>query len=177
MTEFSLWCFGCSQFHGKHRGVLFLDRVWVCCKVDFVSLFMGRQTSQYSLCISVTQFTFYMSTLYFLYGQLEFLYGQLEFLYGQLFTFYMVSFLLFISVCVKRGLKGKMQTDDCRLGVKCRIGFWRINCLWPRYRPDREAQERSVECLEASDTKHHSKITPTFAAQNKGTRNRCLLSK
>ena len=88
----------------------------MCCKVDFVSLFMGRQISQYSLCISVTQFTFYMSTLYFLYG-------QLEFLYGQLFTFYMVSFLLFISVCVKRGLKGKMQTDDCRLGVKCRIGF------------------------------------------------------
>ena len=41
---------------------------------------MGRQTSQYSLCISVTQFTFYIVsstfytvTFYFLYGQLEFL--------------------------------------------------------------------------------------------------------
>ena len=44
---------------------------------------MGRQTSQYSLCICTTLFTLYMvnSTFYtvnFLYDQLNFLYGQCE---------------------------------------------------------------------------------------------------
>ena len=47
MVEFSLWRFGCSQIHGKHRGVLLLDRVLRCkkfeqlqvySKVDFMSL-------------------------------------------------------------------------------------------------------------------------------------------
>ena len=124
------------------------------------------------------------------------------FLYGQLCTFcmvrstfYTVNFLVFIwptrvfiwstFYFLKRRLQtggkvqteGKMQTEDYRPGVKGRFGSWRINRLWPRYRPDREAQERIVECLEASDIKHHSKITLTFAAQNKGMRNRYLFSK
>ena len=94
---------------------------------------MGFQTSQYSLCISVTQFTFYTvsSTFYtvnfllfiwstrVLCGQLftfdeinfYFLYGWLNFLYGQLFTFY-------IGHC-------KTQTVDCRPWVKCRL---RLKC-------------------------------------------------
>ena len=89
------------------------------------------------------------------------------------------------SVSVKR----RLQTTDYRTGLKCRL---RVKCrlktaeqgkmqtwfrLWLQYWPDCEAQERSVEHLEASDTKHHSKITLTFSAQNKGTRNRFLLSK
>ena len=145
--------------------------------------------------------TFYMVNSNFLYGQLllfiwsslvfirltiYFLYGQLEFLNGQLFTFYVVNrlfiwstFLLFISVCAKRRLHtgAKVQTEDCRSGVKCKLGSWRIDRLWPRYRPDREAQELSVERIEASDTKHHSKITLTFAAQDNGMTNRFLLAK
>ena len=63
---------------------------------------IGRQTSQYSLCISVTHFTFdvvsstfYTVNFYFLYCQLELFWGQLftfskinfHFLYSQLFTF------------------------------------------------------------------------------------------
>ena len=55
-------------------------------------------------------------------------------------TFYMVSV--------------KLQTESCRSGVKCRLGSWRINRLWPRYRPNREVQERSVKRLEASNTEH-----------------------
>ena len=43
----------------------------------WLSLYMEGQTSQYSLCIFVAQFTF--------------LYGQLDFLYDQPFTFYIVS--------------------------------------------------------------------------------------
>ena len=49
---------------------------------------MGRQISQYSLCVSVTQFTFYMVSSTF--------YKVNFFLYGQLFNFYTVNFLLFI---------------------------------------------------------------------------------
>ena len=64
--------------------------------------YMGRQISQYSLCVSVTQFTFYMVSSTF--------YKVNFFLYGQLF-FYMVNFLLFISVSVK----GRLQISDCRL--------------------------------------------------------------
>ena len=64
---------------------------------------MGRQISQYSLCVSVTQFTFYMVSSTF--NKVNF------FLYGQLFTFYTVNFLLFISVSVK----GRLQISDCRL--------------------------------------------------------------
>ena len=30
--------FGCSQIHGKHRGVSGLSMLEVCCNVDFVSL-------------------------------------------------------------------------------------------------------------------------------------------
>ena len=44
-----------------------------------------------------------------------------------------------------------MQTEECRPGVKCRLGSKRINPLWLQYQPDREAQERSVERLEACD--------------------------
>ena len=91
-------------------------------------------------------------------------------------TFYMVRSTFYIGQCKTQTVdfrlqtggkvqtEGKMQTEDCRSGVKRRLGSKRINCLWPRYRPDREAKERSVERLEANDTKHHSKITPTFAA-------------
>lgn len=143
---------------------------------------------------------FIWSTLYFLHGRLEFLYGQFLLFYMVQLTFYMVNFLLFIwssqlfiwstfllfiSVWVKRRLqtngkvqtKAKMQTEDRRSGVKCRLGSWRINHLSLQYWPDHEAQEWSVEHLEASDTKHHSKITFTFATQNKGMRTRFLLSK
>ena len=149
---------------------------------------MGRQTSQYSLCISVTQFTFYMVNSSFYMVNFYFLYGQVNFLYGQLFTFIWSSrlfiwstfYYLYRSVwnaACRLQTGGKMQTEDCRSGVKCRLGSWRINRLWLRYRADCEAQERTVECLEAFDTKHHSKVTLIFAAQNKGTRNRFLLSK
>ena len=41
-------------------------------KINKLGMCMGHQTSQYSLCISVTQFTFYMVNFYFLYGQLFF---------------------------------------------------------------------------------------------------------
>ena len=41
MAEFSFGRFGCSQFHGKHRGVLLsmlaVEQLQECCKVDFVS--------------------------------------------------------------------------------------------------------------------------------------------
>ena len=122
---------------------------------------MRRQTTQYSFCISVTQFTFYTVNSKF---------------YMVKSTFYMVRSTFYIGQCKTQTVdfrlqtggkvqtEGKMQTEDCRSGVKRRLGSKRINCLWPRYRPDREAQERSVERLEANDTKHHSKITPTFAA-------------
>ena len=102
---------------------------------------MGRQTSQYSLCICMTLFTFYMVNS----------------------TFYTVNFLLFIwstqlfiwSVWKCRlQTGGKMQNENCRSGVKCRLGSWRINRLWSQYRPNREAQERSVKRLEASNTEH-----------------------
>ena len=53
---------------------------------------MGRQTSQYSLFISVTRFTFYRVKS----------------------AFYMVNFLLFISVSVKR----RLQTSDCGLHTR-----------------------------------------------------------
>ena len=71
---------------------------------------------QYSLGISVTQFTFYVinSTFYVVKS-----------------TFYMANILLSISIGVKFRLQtggkvqteGKMQTEDCRSGVKCRLGF------------------------------------------------------
>ena len=32
--SFLLWSFGCSQFHGKHRGALLFDRVFRCCKFE-----------------------------------------------------------------------------------------------------------------------------------------------
>ena len=121
-------------------------------KHEFQRMTMGRQTSQYSPCIHVTQFTFYMvsSTFYavdfllfvlltwvfigltFSFNRINFylLYGQLEFLYGQLLTFYMVTstfyrvnFLLFISVSVKADCT--YQTAYCRPGVKCRL---RLKC-------------------------------------------------
>ena len=41
-------------------------------KINKLGMCMGHQTSQYSLCISVTQFTFYMVNFYFLYDQLFF---------------------------------------------------------------------------------------------------------
>ena len=112
----------------------------------------GCQTSQYSLCISVTQFSFYMvnSTFYtvnfllfiwstwvlcgplFTFNNINFYssYGQLNFLffvwssclYLVKSTFYMVNFLLLISVREKHRLQTgsevqtecKMQTEDCR---------------------------------------------------------------
>ena len=47
-------------------------------------------------------------------------------------TFYMVNFLFFILVSVKRRLQtsdfgGKVQIEDCRSGVKCRLGSKKIN--------------------------------------------------
>ena len=129
---------------------------------------MRRQTAQYSFCISVTQFTFYTVNSKFYMVKSTF--------YMVRSTFYMVRSTFYIGQCKTQTVdfrlqtggkvqtEGKMQTEDCRSGVKRRLGSKRINCLWPRYRPDREAQERSVERLEANDTKHHSKITPTFAA-------------
>ena len=84
---------------------------------------MGCQTSQYSLCISVTQF-------------ILFIWSTVSFLCGQLFTFILVSVKcrlqtsdcrLQTSDCrLQTGGKvqteGKMQTEDCRPGVKCRLG-------------------------------------------------------
>ena len=132
---------------------------------------------------TVNFYFFIWSSWLFIWLTFYFLYGQVNFLYGQLFIW--STFLLFISVWVKCRLqtdgkvqtKGKMQTEDRRSGVKCSLGSWRINHLSLQYWPDHEAQERSVEHLEASDTKHHSKITFTFATQNKGMRTRFLLSK
>ena len=49
---------------------------------------MGRQTSQYSLCISVCD------AVYFLYGQCDFSYGQLLTFYIVNSSFDMVNFLL-----------------------------------------------------------------------------------
>ena len=84
---------------------------------------MECQTSQYSLCISVTQFTFYMVNCFL------FIWSTVSFLYGQLFTFILVSVKrrLQTSDCrLQTGGKvqteGKMQTEDCRPGVKCRLG-------------------------------------------------------
>ena len=71
---------------------------------------MGRQTRQYSICISMALLTFYMvnSTFYivnlnfyvvnstFFYGQLDFLCGQLYTFYAVNSTFYMVNYTLFI---------------------------------------------------------------------------------
>ena len=51
---------------------------------------MGRQTSQYSLCISVCD------AVYFLYGQCDFSYGQLLTFYIVNSSFDMVNFLLLI---------------------------------------------------------------------------------
>ena len=51
---------------------------------------MGRQTSQYSPCISVCD------PVYFLYGQCDFLCGQLLTFYIVNSSFYMVNFLLLI---------------------------------------------------------------------------------
>ena len=84
---------------------------------------MGCQTSQYSLCISVTQF-------------ILFIWSTVSFLCGQLFTFILVSVKcrlqtsdcrLQTSDCrLQTGGKvqteGKIQTEDCRPGVKCRLG-------------------------------------------------------
>ena len=107
-------------------------------KINKLGMCMGHQTSQYSLCIPVTQFflfiwsTFTFCMVNFSFNKINFyfLYGQVEFLYGQLFTFYMVkssfymvNFLLFISVSVKADCR--FQTADCRLGVKCRP---RVKC-------------------------------------------------
>ena len=84
---------------------------------------MECQTSQYSLCIFVTQFTFYMVNCFL------FIWSTVSFLYGQLFTFILVSVKrrLQTSDCrLQTGGKvqteGKMQTEDCRPGVKCRLG-------------------------------------------------------
>ena len=115
---------------------------------------MRRQTTQYSFCISVTQFTFYTVNSKFYMVKSTF--------YMVRSTFYMVRSTFYIGQCKTQTVdfrlqtggkvqtEGKMQTEDCRSGVKSRLGSKRINCLWPRYRPDREAQERSVERLEAN---------------------------
>ena len=66
------------------------------------------------------------STFYFLYGPVEFLCGQLFTFYMVKSSFYMVNFLLFISVSVKADCR--FQTADCRLGVKCRP---RVKCRLP----------------------------------------------
>ena len=98
---------------------------------------MGRQTSQYSLCIYATQSTFYTvsSTFYtvnfllftwstwvfmwstFSFNRIKFyfIYGQVDFLYDQL--------LLFTSVSVKADCR--FQTADRKPGVKCRL---RVKC-------------------------------------------------
>ena len=76
-------------------------------------IYMECQTSQYSLCISVTQFTFYMvncflfiqSTFYFYIGQCKTQTADFRLQTGG-----------------KVQTEGKMQTEDCRPGVKCRLG-------------------------------------------------------
>ena len=85
---------------------------------------------------------YFCDPVYFLYSQFDFLYSQLFTFYmvnssfyvvnfllliRSIFTSYMVNFLLFISVNVRCRLRtkvkvhtgGKMQTKDCRPGVKC----------------------------------------------------------
>ena len=96
--------------------------------------YMGCQTSQYSLCISVTQFTFYMvncflfmwSTFYFYIGQCKMQTAdfRLQTADCRLQT---ADFRLQTSDCrLQTGGKvqteGKIQTEDCRPGVKCRLG-------------------------------------------------------
>ena len=87
---------------------------------------MRRQTTQYSFCISVTQFTFYTVNSKF---------------YMVKSTFYMVRSTFYIGQCKTQTVdfrlqtrgkvqtEGKMQTEDCRSGVKRRLGSKRINCL------------------------------------------------
>ena len=70
-----------GEFVGQSRASLVDDNYLILVTTGF-------QTSQYSLCISVTQFIFYMVSSTLLYGQLFTLYGQLE--------FYVVNFLLLI---------------------------------------------------------------------------------
>ena len=91
---------------------------------------------------------FIRSIFPFLYDQLEFLCGQLLLIIrSTIFTFYMVNFLFciwssrlftfYVGQCktqsadlwrqtADRGevqAEGKMQTEDCRPEVKCRLGF------------------------------------------------------
>ena len=81
---------------------------------------MECQTSQYSLCISVTQFTFYMvncflfirSTFYFYIGQCK----------TQTADFRLQTADCRLQTGGKVQTEGTMQTEDCRPGVKCRLG-------------------------------------------------------
>ena len=100
-TVFYTWQ---GEFVGQSRASLVDDKY-------LILVTMGFQTSQYSLCISVTQFTFYMvSSTFYTVNFLLFIWST-RVLYGQLFTFY-------IGHC-------KTQTVDCRPGVKCGL---RLKC-------------------------------------------------
>ena len=88
---------------------------------------MGCQTSQYSLCISVTQFTFYMVNCFlFMWSTFYFYIGQCKMQTAD-FRLQTADFRLQTSDCrLQTGGKvqteGKIQTEDCRPGVKCRLG-------------------------------------------------------
>ena len=103
--------------------------------------YMGCQTSQYSLCISVTQFTFYMVNCFlFMWSTFYFYIGQCKMQTAD-FRLQTADCRLQTADCrleVKYRLRvntdcrlqtggkvkteGKIQTEDCRPGVKCRLG-------------------------------------------------------
>ena len=75
--------------------------------------YMERQISQYSLCVSVTQFTFYMVSSTFYKVNFFFIRSTFYFLYGQFFTFY-------IGQCQGQTADFRLQTVDRELSVDCR---------------------------------------------------------
>ena len=82
--------------------------------------YMGCQTSQYSLCISVTQFTFYMVNCFlFMWSTFYFYIGQCKM---QTADFRLQTSDCRLQTGGKVQTEGKMQTEDCRPGVKCRLG-------------------------------------------------------
>ena len=82
--------------------------------------YMGCQTSQYSLCISVTQFTFYMVNCFlFMWSTFYFYIGQCKM---QTADCRLQTSDCRLQTGGKVQTEGKIQTEDCRPGVKCRLG-------------------------------------------------------
>ena len=76
---------------------------------------MRRQTTQYSFCISVTQFTFYTVNSKF--------YMVMSTFYMVRSTFYMVRSTFYIGQCKTQTVDFRLPRPEvkCRLRVKCRL--------------------------------------------------------